>query len=75
MTFKYDGGKLAKIVRTKRLIDNKMSIRTAASQIGISIATLSRIENGKNPEVEVLAAVCHWVSMPMDEFFSSNKKK
>lgn len=69
MKFEYDGEKLSKAVRTKRLIDMKLDIRKAAIEIGISPATLSRIENKKTPDIVVLASVCNWISMPMDGFF------
>lgn len=74
MKFEYDGEKLSKAVRTKRLIDMKLDIRSAAIEIGISAATLSRIENKKTPDVVVLAAVCNWVSLPMDGFFNPKTK-
>lgn len=69
MKFEYDGEKLSKAVRTKRLIELKLDIRKAATEIGISPATLSRIENKKTPDIVVLASVCNWVSLPMDGFF------
>lgn len=75
MKFEYDGGKLSKAVRTKRLIDMQIDIRSAAFEIGISPATLSRIENRKTPDVVVLASICHWISMPMDDFFIPIKNK
>ncbi len=73
MKFEYDGEKLSKAVRTKRLIDMKVDIRKAATEIGISPATLSRIENKKTPDIVVLASVCNWISMPMDGFFHEQK--
>lgn len=69
MKFEYDGEKLSKAVRTKRLIDMKLDIRSAAIEIGISAATLSRLENKKTPDIVVLASVCNWIAMPMDGFF------
>lgn len=69
MKFEYDGDGLSKAVRTKRLIDMKLDIRSAANEIGISAATLSRIENKKTPDAVVLASVCNWISIPMDTFF------
>lgn len=74
MKFEYDGEKLSKAVRTKRLIEMKIDIRKAAGEIGISAATLSRIENKKTPDIVVLASVCNWVAMPMDGFFISKQK-
>lgn len=75
MKFEYDSEKLSKAVRTKRLIDMKMDIRSAAIEIGVSPATLSRIENRKTPDVLSLASVCDWVKMPMQIFFHPQKEK
>jgi transcriptional regulator with XRE-family HTH domain len=75
MKFEYDGEKLSKAVRTKRLIEMKIDIRTAANEIDISAATLSRLENMKTPDAIVLAAVCNWISMPMNDFFIPVKQK
>lgn len=73
MRLKYDGEKLAKEVRTKRLITLNVDLRKAAKQIGIGYATLSRIENEKKPDIETLAAVCKWINTPIDSFFKSVK--
>lgn len=36
-------------------------IRTAAAEIGVSTATLSRIENGHMPDLETFRRVCEWL--------------
>ncbi len=75
MKFEYDRERLSKAVRTKRLIDMKIDIRSAASEIGISPATLSRIENKKTPDIVVMASVCNWIEQPMDLFFHPDLAK
>lgn len=75
MKLVYDGTKLSKEVKTKRLIELDLDMRTCAINIGISAATLSRIENGKTPDIETLATVCHWISKPINDFFSYPKTK
>ncbi len=75
MKMVYDGEKMAKEVRTKRLITLDIDIRTAADQIGISYPTLSRIENKKKPDIETLATICQWICQPIDSFFKPSKKK
>jgi transcriptional regulator with XRE-family HTH domain len=40
-----------------------MGIRAAAGEIGISAATLSRIEHGRVPDVETLGKVCKWLGV------------
>ena len=36
-------------------------IREAASEVGVSPATLSRIENQKIPDLETFSKVCRWL--------------
>lgn len=69
MRFKYDGSKLIKAVRTKRLIELDIDVRSAAKQIGTSAATLSRVENGKPPDTLTLASLCDWSGINMSECF------
>lgn len=51
---------LGQMIQRKR---GSMGIRAAASEIGISPATLSRIENGRVPDLETLRKVCAWVGV------------
>jgi transcriptional regulator with XRE-family HTH domain len=37
-------------------------IREAAKEAGVSPATLSRVENGKIPDLETFAKICKWLS-------------
>jgi transcriptional regulator with XRE-family HTH domain len=36
-------------------------IREAATEVGVSPATLSRVENGKIPDLETFSKVCRWL--------------
>lgn len=36
-------------------------VREAAREVGVSPATLSRIENGKVPDLETFGKVCKWL--------------
>jgi len=65
----YDSEKLSKLIKTKRIIDLDIDMREAAKKIGISLATLSRLENGKEPDINTLAKACHWIKQPIDSFF------
>lgn len=38
-------------------------IREVAKEIGISHATLSRIENGKLPDIETFKKICEWLTI------------
>ena len=44
-----------------------MGVREAAKQIGISAATLSRIERGENCDGATLIKVLAWVLAPMPD--------
>lgn len=41
--------------------ENSLTLRKAAPRIGISYATLSRVERGNRMEVEVFLKLCHWI--------------
>ena len=51
---------LGQLVAQKR---GKVGIRTTAREIGVSPATLSRIENGKLPDLENFAKICQWLEV------------
>ena len=52
--------------------DLKISLRTAAKQIGISASNLSRIEHKKfTPDLESYYKCCKWMQYPMEYFFNS----
>lgn len=36
-------------------------IREAAKEVGVSPATLSRVENGKVPDLETFSKICAWL--------------
>ncbi|NTJ08705.1 helix-turn-helix domain-containing protein [Rhizobium lusitanum] len=38
-----------------------LGVRAAAKEIGVSPATLSRIENGNVPDLMTFAAICKWL--------------
>lgn len=38
-----------------------LGVRAAAKEIGISSATLSRIENGNVPDLVTFASICKWL--------------
>ncbi len=43
-------------------------IRAAAQDVGISPATLSRVENGNMPDLETFAKICRWLQRDPREF-------
>jgi len=44
-----------------------MDIREAAKEIGISPATLSRIENGSVPDIGTFSKICKWMQIDPNE--------
>jgi transcriptional regulator with XRE-family HTH domain len=60
--------KLAALVRTKR---GKRGLRETAQEIGgISISTLSRVEQGKIPDLGTFLRICRWLSVSPEQFVS-----
>jgi len=51
---------LGEAIRLKRGVQG---VRTAASEIGISPATLSRVENGHLPDLETFRRLCAWLDV------------
>lgn len=49
---------LARRIKEKRA---GMGVRDAAKQIGVSPATLSRVENNKIPDLETFGRICKWL--------------
>jgi transcriptional regulator with XRE-family HTH domain len=45
-----------------------MGIREAAKQAKVSPATLSRVENGKVPDLETFSKICQWLGEDPAEF-------
>jgi transcriptional regulator with XRE-family HTH domain len=62
---------LASMMKSKR---GSKGLRDTALEIGnVSAATLSRIEQGKLPDVETFILICKWLKTPTDTFISSPK--
>lgn len=64
---------LAGMLKSKRA---KRGLREIAKEIGnISAATLSRIEQGKIPDVDTFVRICEWLNVSTDTFIISEEKK
>ena len=59
------------LVREKRGV---RGIREVAAEIGISYATLSRIENGKVPDLETFSKICKWLELDPSEILGCGNK-
>ena len=59
--------KLSAMLRTKR---GNTGLRKTSDDIGkISSSTLSRVENGKVPDMETFLHLCNWLEVSPSEFF------
>ena len=56
---------LARQVREKR---GSVGVRATSKEIGISPATLSRVEAGRMPDLETFAKLCAWLDADPAEF-------
>lgn len=51
-------------------------LREVAEEIGgVSYATLSRVEQGKIPDVNTFIRICKWMQVSSDEFIEGDKKR
>jgi len=63
--------RLAAELRDKR---GKRGLRTAAEEIGdVSAATLSRIEQGRIPDLDTFLKVCRWLGKSPQDFMTGDK--
>jgi transcriptional regulator with XRE-family HTH domain len=63
--------KLGKIVMERR---GEEGIREFAKKLGISPATLSRIENGKLPDLETFSKICDKLGLDPSDLLLGGKK-
>lgn len=56
-----DSERMARLAR--RIYERRAGkgVREAAAEVGVSPATLSRIENGKVPDLDTFGKVCRWL--------------
>jgi transcriptional regulator with XRE-family HTH domain len=66
MTRVFDTQYLAALIKTKR---GNRGLREVAQEIGdVSPSTLSRIENGKVPDIDTFLRICAWLQVSSEEF-------
>lgn len=66
---KYKAQELKKDLITKRCIENDFSMDEACAQIGISKATLHRLESAKIPDMDTFGKVCKWLHASPSKYF------
>ena len=62
-------GQIGTLLRERR---GGRGVRDTAREIGISPATLSRIENGKQPDLATFEKLCLWLEMSPLEFLNTS---
>ena len=71
MSSQLDTAKLAKMIKSKR---GSKGLRTIAEEIGnVSASTLSRIEQGKLPDVDTFLKICYWLNVSPEMFHKKSK--
>jgi transcriptional regulator with XRE-family HTH domain len=50
-------------------------VRAVAADIGVSHATLSRVENGHMPDLETFAKICRWLDKDPRDFLGIEKNE
>ena len=66
-------GELAALLRERR---GKRGLRTIAEEIGgVSASTLSRIEQGKIPDLDTFVRLCQWLDVSPDRFIPRTTSK
>lgn len=63
---------LGRMILDKR---GRLGVRAAAEQVGISSATLSRVENGHLPDLQTFAKICRWLEVDPARFFGMSPSK
>ena len=54
---------------TKRCLDLEISLDKASKEIGISKATLNRLEHSKLPDIETFFKVCKWLGTSPNKYY------
>lgn len=63
---------LSSMLKEKR---GKRGLRAVADEIeGVSYATLSRIEQGRIPDVDTFVKICKWLEVSTDTFIINSKE-
>lgn len=68
MRYVFDAKEFSKRLKLKRVIEMDIGLRELGKKIGVSPSTLSRLENGSQPEMETFLIACHWLNALPREF-------
>ena len=65
---------LAARIRERRK-NGGLSVRQAADEANVSFMTLSRVENGSQPDLSTFVQICSWLRVPPETFFSGGPRR
>ena len=63
-----DARALGLLVKQRR-VANRQSLRQAADDAGVSFSTMSRVEDGAQPDLATFSRLCAWLGVSPAEFF------
>lgn len=69
--YAFDAQELKKDIIMKRCIENDLSLQDVAVKIGVSKATLSRIERKEfSPDIETFSKLVSWLGTEPNKYFT-----
>ena len=51
-----------------------LSLREASAQAEVPVATLSRVEQGRTPDLATFRRLVHWLGLPPDRFLTATER-
>lgn len=69
-----DVSELGRLVRQKRK-DEQLSLRQAAALARVSFSTLSRVEDGAQPDLSTFMSLCAWLGVEPARFFAPSSRR
>lgn len=68
--YKFNNEAFAKALKTKRVIELNIGLREVNKKTKVSIATLSRMENGNKSDIDNILKVCNWLKASITNFIN-----
>jgi transcriptional regulator with XRE-family HTH domain len=73
LAHQFDVSALHSALDTERIARN-LAWKDVAAESGISASTLTRLSQGRRPDVDSLAALTSWLGIPADRFMGSSTR-
>lgn len=73
MKITFNSDSFSKALKTKRVIEEDITVRVLGKKLKISPSTLSRCENQGIPDLITYAKICKWLGVEMNKFIISKK--